>query len=473
MKQYDVIWIGTGQATLTVVPRLSAAGKSVAVIEANQFGGTCVNTGCTPTKTLVAAARAIHQAGRGADFGFSTGLLRVDFAKVMAPQQRNRASATQGIESALKAYSLCDVFYGEAHFIDSHTVQVGDTVLTGTDIIINAGCRPAPFMLENRDGVDILTNETLLDLTVQPEHLAIVGGSYIGLEFAQIFRRLGSQVTVLERGSQLMFREDRDIAQIASDVLSDEGVMLHCGAELKKVSRQHGRLPVLVEYQQDGKEKQLHASHCLYAAGRVPNSDRLNLGAAGIECDEHGYIKVNDWVQSSQSHIYALGDINGCGAFTHTSVNDGEIFWDHYSRQLGINPEPAELDRRLSLRHIIYAMYIDPPLARVGLSESQARQSDREILMATLPMERIARAREKQETKGLVKILVDAQSEQIVGATVFGTGGDEVIGIFAAYMQSQVSYKIMRRTVFPHPTVSELMPWVLDNLQPLAGSSDS
>ncbi|MGF1734876.1 mercuric reductase [Photobacterium satsumensis] len=468
-RHFDLIWIGTGQATMSILPRVLNAGKSVAVIESDKFGGTCVNSGCTPTKTLVAAAHAIFQAKRGDDFGFSIGELKVDFEKVMAPQKNGRTRATQGIEDALRAFKNCTVFKGIGQFVDDHTVSVGDMTLKADHIVINVGSRPREVDIPDICSVNWLNNKSLLDISELPEHLAIVGGSYIGLEFAQIFRRFGSQVTVFERGQQLMFREDPDVASIADEVLTSEGIEIVYQSKIVEVSSSNSGEggQVCIQYTKDGISATLNASHILFAIGREPNSDKLNVTNANILLNDRGFIQVNEKVQTSQPHIYAIGDVNGQGAFTHTSVNDGEIFWDHYSRQLGINSEFMDLDRALSTRNQIYAMFIDPPLARVGLSESDAQKMDKNIHVATLPMERIARAREKQETSGIVKILIDMDSEQIVGATVFGTGGDEVIGVFAAFMQTKTSYKHFRQTVFPHPTVGELMPWIIDNLKPI------
>lgn len=464
VEHFDLIWIGTGQATMSIVPRILAAGKKVAVIESGNFGGTCVNTGCTPTKTLVAAARAIFQAGRGDSFGFSVDNLQVDFERIMAPQKRNRANATSGIENYLSKHEHCTVFKGVAEFVDSKSVRVNGQTLKADHIVIHVGARPVEPNLPGIDAITWLDNEKLLDLDELPEHLAIVGGGYIGLEFSQIFRRFGSKVTIFERGSSLLTREDDDIGEIAADILISEGVEFIYDSQIESVSKGEDDNRVNIHYSQAGEKKTLGASHVLFAIGRVPNSGSLNLAAAGINANARGFIEVNEVVQTNHPHIYAVGDVNGMGAFTHTSVNDGEIFWDHYSRLMGINDEVPALDRTLSLRDTTYSMFIDPPLARIGISEKEARQSSRSVLMATLPMSRISRAKEKQETKGIVKIFVDADTEEILGATVFGTGGDEIIGVFAPFMLSKTSYKVFRRAVFPHPTVGELLPWTLDEL---------
>ncbi|MEM9656724.1 MAG: mercuric reductase [Planctomycetota bacterium] len=464
-SKFDVIWIGTGQATLTVVPKLAAAGKTVAVIEGGKFGGTCVNFGCTPTKTLVASAYAVHMAGRGKDFGFSTNSLEVDFSAVMAPQVANREATSSWIENHLSTLDGCTVFRGYGRFVDEHTVEVAGRRLSAENIVVHTGTRPRSPEVAGAESIEWLTNESLLDLNELPTRLLIVGGSYIALEFAQIFRRLGSQVTVLTRGPSLLSKEDADISALVEEILVDEGVEMIHNCQIEQVSPRDG---VTADLSVDGQPVRRVGSHLLFAIGRVPNTDRLNVDAAGLAVDDAGYLTVNDVGQTSVPNIYALGDVNGRGAFTHTAVNDGEVFWDHYRRVAGANGDDPGLDRSIGERPFISSMFTDPPLARVGLNETQARLSGKKTLMATMPMSRIARAREKRETSGLVKILVDASTEQFLGATILGTGGDEVIGAFAVAMITGASYQTFRRIVFPHPTVSELMPWCLDNLQPLS-----
>lgn len=456
-KHYDLIWIGTGQATGTVVPRLVAAGKKVAIAEGGRFGGSCVNYGCTPTKTIVASARAAHMARRGADFGVNTGEISIDFAKVMERQNTMRNGASHGMENWLRGMENVDIYATFATFEDPHTIRVGEELITADTIVINAGGRARVVSIEGMEKVDWLDNARLLDLQELPQHLVIVGGSYISLEFAQAFRRLGSQVTVLEASSQIMFREDEDIAASTQAILEKEGITIHLNARAKHLS-QKAKNDIQVTFEKNGKEQQVSGTHLLLAVGRVPNSDRLNLEAAGVETDQRGYIQVNETMQTNLPHIFAIGDINGEGAFTHTSVNDGEIFWDYYS---------GTDDRALSQRISTYAMFIDPPLGRVGMSEKEARASGRNVLMATRPMKQISRAKEKDETAGLVKILVDADSEEFLGATILGVGGDEIINMFTPFMYTKQSYKLFRKAVLTHPTVAELMPWILDDLKPL------
>jgi pyruvate/2-oxoglutarate dehydrogenase complex dihydrolipoamide dehydrogenase (E3) component len=361
------------------------------------------------------------------------------------------------MESWLGGMDGVDLYKGYAQFEGDHTVRVGADVLSGETIVIHTGASPKKPPIPGMDEVEWLDNASLLDLRVLPPHLAVIGGSYIGMEFAQAFRRFGSDVTILENGAQLMFREDADIAEAAQDVLEEEGVEVILNADINNVSRQdNGLIEILIEH--NGAPTTIQCTHLLVAAGRAPNSAGLNLAAPGVETDERGYISVNDVLQTNVQHIFALGDVNGSGAFTHTSVNDGEIFWDFYS---------GDGDRKLSDRIVTYAMYIDPPLGRIGLSEKQAHESGRNVLMAKRPMKKISRAKEKDETAGLVKIMVDAETEQILGATILGVGGDEIVSMFAPFMYAKQSYKLFRRAVLPHPTVAEMMPWIIDDLTPL------
>jgi pyruvate/2-oxoglutarate dehydrogenase complex dihydrolipoamide dehydrogenase (E3) component len=460
MKSYDVIWIGTGQATGTVLPRLVKAGKSVAIVEGGRFGGSCVNYGCTPTKTIVASARAAHMAHRGPDFGVVPGEITIDFDRVMERQNKMRHDASDGLEDWLRGMKNVDIYEEFASFTGSNTVQAGEEIICGDTIVINAGGRARALPIDGLEEVEWLNNVRLLNLEKLPDHLMIVGGSYIGLEFAQAFRRFGSQVTILERGSQLMFREDEDIAVLSQEILEAEGITVHLKSSVKRV-RQAAAGKIDVFFEQEGATKQITGSHLLLAVGRIPNSDRLNLEAAGVEVDAKGYIQVDDYMQTNVPHIFAVGDINGEGAFTHTAVNDGEIFWDFYANGK---------DRKLSERIPTYAVFIDPPLGRVGMSEKEARKSGRNVLMATRKMKHITRAKEKDETAGLVKILVDADSEEFLGATILGVGGDEVINMFTSFMYTKASYRLFRRAVLTHPTVAELMPWILDDLKPLKGA---
>ncbi len=456
MKKFDLIWIGTGQATGTVLPQLVSAGKKVAVVEKGRFGGSCLNYGCTPTKTLAASARAVHMARRGKDFGIDIGSMSVDFSAVMKRMNDIRVSGSQQMQSWIQSMQNVEIFHGSASFVDDKTVKVGDEYLKADDIVIHTGAAARGLPIDGLDNISWLTNVEILELKELPKHLIIIGGSYIGLEFGQLFRRLGSKVTILEASAQIMFREDADIAKWAKTVFEKEGIDIYAGISIRRVEKSDGGIKIYI----DGKTapKSIEGSHLMLAVGRKPATDDLNLPAAGVETDQRGYIEVDDTLHSSAKHIYALGDVNGKGAFTHTSVNDGEIFIDHYL-QKG--------NRKLSNRIPIYAMFTDPPLGRIGISETQARRSGQRVLMATRQMKRISRAREKSETDGMVKIVVDADTRKFLGVSILGVGGDEIINMFAPLMSSGVTCDQFRKAVLVHPTVAELMPWILDDLKPL------
>ncbi|MCG8480698.1 MAG: mercuric reductase [Spirochaetales bacterium] len=453
-KSYDAVLIGTGQATYTIVSELVKRGESVAVAEGDRVGGTCVNYGCTPTKTIVASARAAHMARRGEELGVRVGAVEVDFSRVMARQNAIRNGNSEGLQSYLEKH--CDLYYGYASFAGTHSVRVGDEVIEADRIYIHTGSRPRVPAVPGLDTVPYLDNARILDLVHLPDHLIVLGGSYIALEFAQAFRRLGSEVTVLQRSGRLVTREDEDVAHMIREFLEREGVRILCDVEVESVAEGDGG-GVEVNIRRRDETSSVAGSHLLLGLGRVPNSERLNLDAAGVRTDEGGFIPVNDELQTNVPHIYAVGDINGRGAFTHTSVNDGEIIVHNLRGE----------SWKVTDRHPTYALFTDPPLGRVGMNEITARRSGRKVLMATMPMSRVARAREKGETDGIIKMIVDAETDRILGATVLGVGGDEVIAMMSAWMYSDLPCRRYRRSVLPHPTVAELVPWVLDGLEPL------
>ena len=453
MKSYDVIMIGTGQATGTMLPEFLKMGLWVAVVEKELVGGTCVNWGCTPTKTLVAGARAAHMVRRAGDFGVNVTDFQIDFAKAVERQQKNREASSKGFEDWLR--EVTDFYRAEAHFVGPDRVSVGEKTIQGKTIYIHTGATARVPAIPGIDTVDYLDNKKILSLSELPEHLVVVGGSYIGLEFSQIFRRFGSKVTVLERGPRIMSREDDDVAAEAHRILSDEGIEILRNVDVKSVSDKDG---VTVNIEENGVTKTVTGSHILLATGRVPQTAALNLEAAGIETNNRGFIEVDEYLRTTAPNVYAVGDVNGRSAFTHTSVHDGQVIIKNLRGE----------NWRVSDRTTIYSMFIDPPLGRVGISEAQAKKSGREVLKGTMPMSKIARAREKDETAGLVKVLVDAHTGQVLGATVFGTGGDEVINMFAAWMQTRLPYTELQKVVMVHPTVSELMPYVFENLEPLS-----
>ncbi len=456
MQTYDHIILGTGQATGTLLGGLLPSGDKIAVVEGNLVGGTCVNTGCTPTKTLVASARVAHMMTRAPDYGIHPSGININFAEVMARMNHVRGESHSGMEKWLTTEDQITLFRSWGSFEGRTQIRVGDEVIEGDRIYINAGARPRVPDFPGLDSVPWLDNARLLDLDVLPDHLIILGGSYIGLEFSQIFRRLGSQVTVLEQGSQIMFREDDDVADAVSSILTDEGIDILLGAKAVEV-RQQFDSGILLTVEQNGEQREIEGSHLLVAVGRVPNTDRLNLGAGGIEVDDRGYIVVDDHCRTTADGVFAVGDVNGKGAFTHTSVNDAEIVLD-LSRGGS---------RKLSDRIPTYALFVDPALGRVGLTEKEALSLGYRVLRATRPMSRISRAKEMGETKGFAKLLVDADTDLILGAAILGPGGDEIVNMFAAYMYSGRPCRDYRKSVLVHPTISELMPWILDTLEPV------
>ncbi len=453
MDYFDTILIGTGQATGTLVPALLEMGKRIVVIERERVGGTCLNFGCTPTKTLVASARVAHVVRRAPEFGISAEAAAVDFARVMERQNEIRNAGTASFEAYLRKET--EFVRGDAAFVDAHTVRVDDRDYRAHTIYIHAGARASVPDVPGIDTVPFLDNKSILDLDELPEHLVILGGSYIALEFGQVFRRLGSRVTVLQRGPRIMSREDEEIATAAHRVLADEGIEIICGTTVRAVAGTSAGIAVTLEAH--GETRIASGSHLLVAAGRVPNSDTLHLTAAGVETDSRGFIKVNEYLQTTVPHIYAIGDVNGLGAFTHTSVHDGQIVLGN------LRGETWKTTDRIP----VYGMFLDPPLGRVGMNEREARASGRNILVATRPMQRIARAREKDETQGLIKLFADADTREILGASILGVGGDEIINMIALWMSTGRPYTDLQRVVLVHPTVAELIPWILSDLKPL------
>ncbi len=454
MRTFDHIIFGTGQATGTLLAGLLPTGETIGIVEGHRIGGTCVNTGCTPTKTLVASARVAQMVRRAPDYGIHPGDLRVDFSEVMARMNRVRGDSNSGLEGWIDSEEQITLYRTWGRFEGPRQIRVGDEVIEGKRIYINTGARPRTPDIPGLEGVPWLDNERILDLTTLPEHLIVLGGSYIGLEFSQIFRRFGSRVTVLERGAQLMFREDRDVAVAVNEILEGEGIDIRLNAATNHVSTTAGG-GVAVEIEENGVATVVEGSHLVVATGRIPNSDQIGLDEAGIQADDRGYIEVDDYCQTSVEDVYALGDVNGHGAFTHTAVNDAEIVLD--VQRGGV--------RRLSDRIPTYALFIDPALGRVGLTEKEALSQGYKVLKATRPMAQISRAKEMGETQGFAKLLVDAETDLIIGAAILGPGGDEIVSMFAAYMYSGHPCHEYRRSVLIHPTISELMPWILDTLQ--------
>ena len=455
-RQFDAIIIGTGQAGPALAARFAAAGTTVAIIERHKFGGTCVNTGCIPTKTLVASAYAAHVARRGAEYGFVVnGDVRVDMKRVKARKDEVAGRSNRGLEESLRRLKNCTVIQGHARFQSSRTVVVNDEVLQADKVFINVGGRASVPSMSGIHDVPFLTNSSMMDVDFVPEHLIIVGGSYIGLEFGQMYRRFGSEVTVIEMGTRLIGREDEDVSESVQEILEAEGVGIRLNAKCVSMKLRGDKIIAGVKCEEGPPE--VLGSHLLLAVGRIPNTQDLGLDHAGIVTDERGYIVVDDELRTNVPGIWALGDCNGRGAFTHTSYNDYEIVADNL-----LNGD----HRRVSDRIQAYALFIDPPLGRCGMRDADIRKSGRHALVAKYPMEQVGRAVEKGETQGFIKVAVDADTKQILGAAILGTGGDEVIHILLDMMYAKAPYTIIQRAMHIHPTVAEFLPTILSKLQP-------
>ncbi len=460
---FDAIVIGAGQAGPSLAGRLTAAGQKVALVERKLFGGTCVNTGCMPTKTLVACARAAHVTRHAADYGVllqcGGGSVAMDMAVVAARRDAVIHNARNGVEAWLKGMDGCTVFEGHARFESANTVRVSsdgtDTVLQAKQIFINVGGRANVPDLPGVQDVPYLNNTSMLALDTLPRHLVVVGGSYIGLEFAQVYRRFGSEVTVIEKGPRLIAREDEDVSDAVRDILAAEGIQFRLGAECIRFRQDGDDIAVGVNCTKG--EPEVLGSHVLLAMGRRPNTDDLQLDRAGVALDARGYITVDDQLRTNVPGIWALGDCNGRGAFTHTAYNDYEIVADNLL-------EGAH--RKLSDRVEGYALYIDPPLGRAGMTVAQAKKSGHKILVGRRPMTRIGRAVERGETQGFMQVVVDANTLAILGASFLGVEGDEAIHGILDHMHTKLPYTVLQQAVPVHPTVSELIPTLLTELKP-------
>jgi pyruvate/2-oxoglutarate dehydrogenase complex dihydrolipoamide dehydrogenase (E3) component len=453
-QRFDAVVIGAGQAGPPLAGRLTDAGQTVAVIERKLIGGTCVNSGCIPTKTLVASAHAAHLARRGAEYGVGTGDIRVDMAKVKTRKDKIMLDDRHGVESWLDGMNGCTVIRGHARFEGPHTVRVDGKVLEADKIFLNVGGRAVVPDLPGLSDINYLTNVSVLELDTVPEHLVIIGGSYIALEFAQMYRRFGARVTVVERGPRLASREDEDVSATIKTILEAEGIDVVTGATVIRFTKRDKGFDVIPR---DGAAP-IAGTHLLMAVGRRPNTDDLGLERAGVQTDQRGYIVVDDQLRTNVEHIWAMGDCNGKGAFTHTSYNDFEIVAANL-----FDNDP----RRVSDRVPTYALYIDPPLGRAGMTVDQVRASGRKALVGKRPMTRVGRAVEKGETQGFMKVVVDAETEEILGAAILGVGGDEVVHAILDIMTAKKPYTAISRTMHIHPTVSELVPTMLQELKPL------
>jgi len=459
MAPFDNIIVGAGQAGPSLAARLTAAGQTVAFVERHLFGGTCVNTGCTPTKAMVASAYAAHMARRANDYGVSIDTtIEVDLRQVNARRDAIVANSRNGVEKSLRSNPRVTVFTGTAAFTSPTTMQVGSDTLEAPRIFLNVGGRATIPTMAGVHDVPYLTNTSLLALNTLPKHLVIVGGSYIGIEFGQMYRRFGSEVTIIEKSDRLIQHEDPDVSAAVLDILQREGITVRLNSECIHLAPHPEGVSVGVTCSEPDNDPPSIGSHVLLAVGRTPNTQDLGLDRAGVLTDKHGYITVDDHLRTNIPHIYALGDCNGRGAFTHTAYNDYEI--------VAANLLDDD-DRKLSDRIPCYALYCDPPLARIGLTETDVREKNIPALIATRPMTRVNRALEKGETLGFMKVLVHAETHRILGASLLGVGCDEAIHCLLDVMYADAPYTTISRAVHIHPTVSELIPTLLQSLKPL------
>ena len=456
VTEFDVAVIGAGQAGPNLAMTLAGRGQKVALIEAGLVGGSCVNSGCTPTKTLRKSARVAHLARRAGDFGIRVGKVEIDFAAAMERMQQRVDESRAGLEASIAQQDKLTLLRGWGAFAgrvgDQFELTVGDQTIRAAQVFLNTGTRAFVPPIPGIKDVPHLDNVSLLQLRELPRHLVIIGGSYIGLEMGQIFRRLGSEVTVIEAGTRITSRENEAVSKAITEMLREEGIHIHTGNEIDRVEKTSGtEIAVTVGGQR------IEGSHLLVATGRSPNTERLNLAAVAVKTDERGFIPTDGQLQTNVPGIWAVGDINKRGAFTHTSYQDGQIVLAN------LQGGSRSADGRVSS----YAMFTDPPLGRVGMSEAQARESGRAILVANFQMKNVSRAKEESETAGLMQLLVDPQSEKIVGASFLGFGCDEVIQVISTFMATGARYQVLRDALPIHPTVSEFLPFLLNQLKPL------
>ncbi len=456
MKKFDAIIIGSGQAGTPLAFTLAGKGKKVAFIEKKHFGGTCVNNGCTPTKTYVASARKMWDTKHADELGVHIPAgVYADLKKIKQRKNQIIQKSIQGIEKGAKDHENITVFEGTAKFTAEKTVAVNGEHITAPDIYINAGARP--LIPEDFKKADPLTNETILELEQIPEHLIVIGGSYIGLEFGQMFRRFGSKVTIVEKGNKLIGREDESISDHIYDFLKEEDIDIHLNASCIGANKNKDG-SVTVSMNCDGKKNSVVGSHVLVAVGRIPNTDTLNLEDAGIKTNKRGFIETDDFLETNVKGVFALGDCNGKGAFTHTAYNDYEIVLHNHNHN-----HNHEEKRKVSDRIMTYALFTDPPLGRAGYTKKAALEKGLRIREETLPMSQVARATEKGETKGMMQVILEKETNKVLGAAILGVGGDEIISSILHVMQSGATWDVVKNTIKPHPTVSELLPFLKED----------
>lgn len=455
MKEYDAIIIGSGQGGTPLAHKLADLGWSVAFIEKHYLGGSCINYGCTPTKTMIASAQAAHDARQAAKYGVHVGEVTVDLAEVVKRKDDLVRSWREGQQHHAKSRETLDLYRGHGRFTGPHTVSVNDETLTSNKIFINTGTRPRIIPLDGLEQVDFLTNMNIMDLTETPDHLLMLGGSYVGLEFGQMFRRFGSNVTIIEFMDRIIPREDADVSETLQAALEDEGMVFELGAKATRVDRTDDGLALTIEYR-DGGIKVINGSHLFLGIGRSPNTDDLGLDAAGIETDEHGFIKHNDKLETTVPGVWVIGDVKGGPAFTHVSYDDHLVIYDNLVH---------DADRTIDGRIIPYALFTDPELGRVGLTESQAQEAGYTLKVGKIPMEWVARAIERSKTKGLMKVIIDADTDQILGATMLGEEGGELVQVLMVAMRNKIPWTQFEKEIYIHPTMIEGFFTLFDNVE--------
>jgi len=446
---YDAVVIGSGQGGTPLARALAEAGRKTALVEREHVAGTCINEGCTPTKTMVASAKTAYVDRRSADYGVHDGPVTVAMPEVRRRKQSIVDSFRKSNENRIEATEGLDLIDGEARFTGPRTLAVrtndGEELeIEAEEIFINVGARPANPPIEGLDSVPALNSTSIMELDELPEHLLVLGGSYVGLEFAQMFRRFGSEVTVVQRSGQLMGREDPDVAEAVADIMREDGIEVLLNTQTTRATQDDGQILLMVDTPEG--DRTLEGSHLLVAAGRPPNTETLGLDAAGIEMDKRGFIKVNERLETAVEGVYAIGDVKGGPAFTHISYDDFRIIRTNLLQ--GGNATIAD-------RLVPYTMFIDPQLGRIGLSEQEARDRGRDVLIAKIPMSYVARAIEMGETRGLMKAVIDAETDQILGCAVLGIEGGEIMAMIQIAMMGDLPYTTLRDAVFTHPTLAE------------------
>jgi pyruvate/2-oxoglutarate dehydrogenase complex dihydrolipoamide dehydrogenase (E3) component len=454
--EYDAIVIGSGQGGNPLAHKLADKGWRVALIERDHLGGSCINYGCTPTKTMVASARIAHYARRAPDFGIETGQVQVNLAAVVARKNRIVRQWRQGQEGHIAKRPSLDLYRGEGRFTAAHSVEVNGISLTAGHIFINTGLRPRIPAIAGLSDVDYLTNRNIMDLTEIPEHLVVLGGNYIGLEFGQMFRRFGSRVSIIEMNNQITPREDEDVAQTLQDALESEGIRFYLASEARRVEPTAGGVELAIA-RGDGSSETLTGSHLLLATGRIPNTEKLDLAAAGIETDARGFIRVNERLETSVKGVWAIGDVKGGPAFTHISYDDHLIVYDNL-----VNGGARSTDGRL----VPYALFTDPELGRVGLTEKEARAAGYKLKVGSVPLAHVARAIERSETAGLMKVVINAEDDRLLGAAILGSEGGELVQTLMVLMMADAPWTLLAKAVYIHPTLTEGFFTLMDNVTP-------